>query len=108
MGPRSRHLYGCDPVPGGRAAGNAALSLAAQPRFTELFAVGARTEANRIYQATTGWLVSVTWPIYLLAMVYGPQILSVFGRSYQAGAPVMIILAATMLVATACGQVDRC
>ena len=86
--------------------GNAALSLAAQPRFTELFAVGARTEANRIYQATTGWLVSVTWPIYLLAMVYGPQILSVFGRSYQAGAPVMIILAATMLVATACGQVD--
>ena len=86
--------------------GNAALSLAAQPRFTELFAVGARREANRIYQATTSWLVSVTWPIYLLAIVYGPQILTVFGRSYRAGAPVMIILAASMLVATACGQVD--
>ncbi len=86
--------------------GNAALSLAAQPQFTELFAVGAKNEANRIYQATTSWLVSVTWPIYLLAIVYGPQILTVFGRSYRAGAPVMIILAASMLVATACGQVD--
>ena len=82
----SRHLHRCHPVPGGRAAGNAALSLAAQPRFTELFAVGARREANRIYQATTSWLVSVTWPIYLLAIVYGPQILTVFGRSYRAGA----------------------
>lgn len=86
--------------------GNAAISLAAQPRFTELFAVGASREANRIYQVTTGWLITVTWPIYLLAIVYGSQILTVFGHSYRAGTPVMIILAASMLVATASGQVD--
>lgn len=86
--------------------GNAAISLAAQPRFTELFAVGASREANRIYRVTTGWLITVTWPIYLLAMVYGSQILTVFGHSYRAGTSVMIILAASMLVATACGQVD--
>jgi len=33
-------------------------------------------------------------------------VLSVFGHSYRAGADVMLILGLTMLLATACGQVD--
>jgi len=86
--------------------GNMAISMAAQPRFTELFAVGDRRSANVVYQVTTAWLVLLTWPLYLLAVVYGPEVLSVFGHSYRAGAPVMVILALTMLLATACGQVD--
>src|ERR1022692_2566683 len=86
--------------------GNAAISQAAQPRFTELFAVGNRREANLVYQATTAWLVLLTWPLYSLALVYGPQFLSIFGRSYNAGVTVMVILAITQLVAAACGQVD--
>ncbi len=86
--------------------GNAAISTAAQPRFTELFAVGDRHAANLVYQATTAWLVLLTWPMYLLAVIYGPQVLTVFGHSYRAGATVMVILGLAMLVATACGQVD--
>jgi len=86
--------------------GNMAISMAAQPRFTELFAIGDRRSANVVYQVTTAWLVLLTWPLYLLAVVYGPEVLSVFGHSYRAGAPVMVILALTMLLATACGQVD--
>jgi O-antigen/teichoic acid export membrane protein len=86
--------------------GNAAISLAAQPRFTEFFSLGDRRTANRVYQATTGWLVLLNWPMYLLAVLYGPQILAVFGHSYRAGTEVMVILALAMLVATACGQVD--
>ena len=86
--------------------GNTAISMAAQPRFTELFAVGDRRSANVIYQVTTAWLVLLTWPLYLLAIVYGPEVLSVFGHSYQAGRLVMLILGLTMLLATACGQVD--
>ena len=39
-------------------------------------------------------------------MIYGPEILSIFGHSYRAGDMVMVILGLTMLVATACGQVD--
>jgi O-antigen/teichoic acid export membrane protein len=50
--------------------------------------------------------VLLTWPIYLLAAVFGPSVLAVFGRSYHAGSTVMLILALTMLVATGCGQVD--
>ena len=85
---------------------NSALSQAAQPRFAELFAVDDRRGANVIYRATTAWLIVLTWPLYLLAVVYGPEVLAIFGRSYRAGDLVMVILGLTMLVATACGQVD--
>lgn len=86
--------------------GNAAISMAAQPRFTEMFAVGDRRGANVVYQATTAWLVILTWPLYLLAVIYGPQLLVIFGHSYRAGDTVIVVLGLTMLLATACGQVD--
>jgi O-antigen/teichoic acid export membrane protein len=68
--------------------------------------VGDRRSANVVYQVTTGWLVLLTWPLYLLAVVYGPEVLAIFGRSYKAGDAVMVILGLAMLLATACGQVD--
>jgi O-antigen/teichoic acid export membrane protein len=86
--------------------GNQAISMAAQPRFTEMFAQGDHRGANRIYQATTAWLILLTWPLYLLAVSFGPQVITVFGHSYRAGAAVMVILGLTMLLATGCGQVD--
>jgi O-antigen/teichoic acid export membrane protein len=86
--------------------GNAALSMAAQPQFTHLFAIGDRRGVSSVYQVTTAWLVILTWPLYLLAVVYGPAVLAVFGHSYQAGSTVMVILGLTMLMATGCGQVD--
>ena len=85
---------------------NAAVNQSAQPRFAELFAVDDRRGANVIYRATTAWLIVLTWPLYLLAVIYGPEVLSIFGHSYRAGHLVMIILGLTMLLATACGQVD--
>jgi O-antigen/teichoic acid export membrane protein len=86
--------------------GNAAISMAAQPQLTRLFAVHDRAAVNEVYQATTSWLIVLTWPLYLLAIVFGPSVLAIFGRSYHAGSAVMVILASTMLLATACGQVD--
>ena len=86
--------------------GNAAISMAAQPQLTKLFAIRDRSSANTVYQVTTAWLILLTWPLYLLAIVFGPSVLAIFGRSYHAGSTVMIILAFAMLVATGCGQVD--
>jgi O-antigen/teichoic acid export membrane protein len=86
--------------------GNEAISMAAQPRFTEMFAHGDHRGADRVYKATTAWLILLTWPMYLLAVSYGPQIVTVFGHSYRAGGTVMVILGLTMLLATGCGQVD--
>lgn len=86
--------------------GNMAISRAAQPRFTELFTIGDKKAANIVYQATTAWLILLNWPLYLLAIVYGPEVLAVFGHSYSAGATVMVILGCSMILGTACGQVD--
>ena len=86
--------------------GNSAISMSAQPQFTHLFAIRDRRAANAVYQVTTAWLVILTWPLYLLAVIYGPGVLTVFGHSYQAGGGVMVILGLSMLVATGCGQVD--
>jgi O-antigen/teichoic acid export membrane protein len=86
--------------------GSTAISMAAQPQFTELFAMGALRRANAIYQVTTAWLVLLTWPLYLLILVNGSQFLAIFGHSYQAGNTVLIILGLSMLLSTVCGQVD--
>lgn len=85
---------------------NVAIMNASQPRFAELFAVSDRRGARHLYKATTAWLIILTWPLYLLAVIYGPEVLSLFGRSYQAGYTVMVILGLTMLFWAACGQVD--
>jgi O-antigen/teichoic acid export membrane protein len=50
--------------------------------------------------------VLLTWPLYLLAITFGPVVLRVFGHSYSAGSGVMVLLGSTMLLASACGQVD--
>jgi O-antigen/teichoic acid export membrane protein len=86
--------------------GSVAISMATQPRLTELFALRDRRGANVVYQATTAWLVLLTWPLYLLSVVYGPAVLSIFGKSYSAGDTVMVILGLAMLLATASGMVD--
>ena len=51
-----------------------------------------RTGANSVYQVTTAWLILLTWPLYLLAIIFGPSVLAIFGHSYQAGSTVMVIL----------------
>jgi O-antigen/teichoic acid export membrane protein len=86
--------------------GNTAIINASQPRFAELFAVGDYRGAGRVYQVTTAWLIVLTWPLYLLSVIFGPEVLSLFGHSYRAGHLVMIILGLTMLLSAACGQVD--
>jgi O-antigen/teichoic acid export membrane protein len=83
-----------------------AIARASQPRLTELFAIGDLRGTNVVYQATTAWLILLTWPIYLLAMVYGPQALLIFGHSYKSGTSVLLILAIATLVGSAMGQVD--
>ena len=86
--------------------GNVAISRSSQARFTELFTHGDRRGANVVYQATTAWLVVLLWPMFLLAVIFGPLVLEVFGRGYGTGYIVMVILGLSMLLATVCGQVD--
>src|SRR5439155_36056 len=66
-----------------------------------------RAGAQALYRGATAWLVLLTWPLYLLVAAYAPVYLGLFGPGYRtAGAPVVLVLAAAMLLATGCGMVD--
>lgn len=83
-----------------------AVSLSAQPLLGEALARKDHPDALRLYQASTAWLVLVTWPLYLVLIVFGSEALKVFGDGYSVGETALLILCSAMLVATSCGMVD--
>jgi O-antigen/teichoic acid export membrane protein len=85
---------------------NQAIGYPVQPRLAERLGAGDRAGAGVLYRAVTGWLVLATWPLYLLVIEYAPLYLGLFGDGYRAGATAAVVLAATMMLATACGPVD--
>lgn len=85
---------------------NQGISQSVQPRLAEALALDDRATANHLYQTATGWLVLVTWPINFLVILFAPLYLGAFGGGYRSGAPVVVVLACAMLVATGCGMVD--
>jgi O-antigen/teichoic acid export membrane protein len=85
---------------------NQGVSQAVQPRLAERLAVGDTAGANLLYRQATAWVVLVCWPLYLLVYTYAPLYLGLFGAHYADGAGVVRVLAAAMLLATACGMVD--
>ncbi len=84
-----------------------ALSTAVQHRFADLLARDDRAGAGRLYQTVTAWLVLITWPLYLVFAIFANELLKLFGDGYNEGRSVTVLLALTMLVATACGMVDE-
>ena len=89
----------------GQVGGNA-ITFAAQPRLSETIAHDDKSATNLTYQASTAWLMTISWPLYLLLIVFGGPLLRIFGASYDAGTSVLVLLALSMLVATGCGVVD--
>ena len=85
---------------------NQALSTVAEPQLARLLSVDDRAAAKAVYQAATGWLVLICWPMYLLVATYAHEILGLFGSGYDAGVTVVLVLAGAMLVATSVGAVD--
>src|SRR5699024_4931271 len=82
-----------------------AVSLAVQPKFSELIARGDLETTRHVYQTSTAWVIAATWPIHLSVAVLAPFVLQLFGNGYQSGTWVVVILAASMLIATGCGMV---
>ncbi|WP_214326055.1 lipopolysaccharide biosynthesis protein [Nonomuraea sediminis] len=85
---------------------NQGLSQAAQPLLVRALATGDLARARELYQATTVWLVLLTWPVWLGYAALAPWLLRVFGSGYDSAVPIALVLSGTMMVATACGMVD--
>jgi O-antigen/teichoic acid export membrane protein len=50
--------------------------------------------------------MTFAWPLYIVTAAAVPLVIPIFGSGYDAGASAVIVLSASMLVATACGSVD--
>ncbi|MEV7965429.1 polysaccharide biosynthesis C-terminal domain-containing protein [Sphaerisporangium sp. NPDC088356] len=85
---------------------NQGLTQAVQPRLIRALAEGDLSLARKLYQTTTMWLIALTWPLWLGYAALAPWLLRVFGDGYRHGAAVAAVLAATMMLATACGMAD--
>ncbi|WP_343952614.1 lipopolysaccharide biosynthesis protein [Nonomuraea longicatena] len=85
---------------------NQGLAQTAQPRLIRAMAEGDLVKARTLYQATTIWLVVMTWPVWLAYAAVAPWLLTVFGSPYGSAVPIALVLSATMMLATACGMVD--
>ncbi|WP_405141835.1 lipopolysaccharide biosynthesis protein [Sphaerisporangium sp. NBC_01403] len=85
---------------------NQGLTQAVQPRLIRALAEGDLSLARKLYQITTMWLIVLTWPLWLGYAALAPWLLRVFGDGYRHGAAVAAVLAATMMLATACGMAD--
>lgn len=83
-----------------------ALTLAAQPQFAQRITARDHAGASKLYQVTTAWLVLVTWPVYLVLIVFAEPVLRVFGHGYSSGQAAIILIATSMLLSTSLGMVD--
>lgn len=83
-----------------------AISLSIQPLLGESLARTDLKDSGALYQAATSWLILATWPIYLILIIFGQPILSLFGTGYNVGHSALLVLCCAMLLATACGMVD--
>jgi O-antigen/teichoic acid export membrane protein len=75
------------------------------PRFSGLLAVDDRALAQTLYQTSTSWLVSISFPFYLLVSVFAPAVVLIFGPEFEPGARPLAILSIAMLVNVATGPV---
>lgn len=83
-----------------------AIGQAVEPMFSSLLASGAESRAHALYQGATGWLVGLTWPLFLGMWIFSPAILGLFGTEYREATTVVAILAGSALIGSGFGPVD--
>lgn len=86
--------------------GNQAVGYSLQPQLRRFLVRDQKREAFELFQASTIWIILVTWPLYLVVISFAPLLVKVFGPQYGAGERSAVIVTSAMLVAAACGVVD--
>lgn len=82
------------------------IQQALAPQLSRAFARGHRADAQQLMYLSTAWMMLVSWPVYLVVMAGAPQLLTIFGPGYEAGAVVVVIGSLGMLYGTSAGAVD--
>jgi O-antigen/teichoic acid export membrane protein len=75
------------------------------PVIAELHARGELGLIRRLYQTLTKWILGLTIPLGLVMMLFAPSFMHLFGRDFEAGAPVLVIGTLGQLVNCGVGSV---
>jgi O-antigen/teichoic acid export membrane protein len=92
-------------IQAGRVA-ERAVRVASGPTIAWLLARGERQEASELHLMITRVAVLISWPYYLMLIVMGPAVLSLFGEGFREGAFVVAILALVTMVAVSAGMLQ--
>lgn len=84
--------------------GSAAIMVIAQPMIAELYARGQLADLRRISKQIIRLSLIVSVPVFLGIIVLGHWLLGLYGESFVAAYPVMIVLSMAQLIAAAVGM----
>jgi O-antigen/teichoic acid export membrane protein len=83
-----------------------AMRLAIAPRLSALLSTGRLREAGDVYRASTVWVITTSWPLYLALATFGPVLLRVLGPEFASGGAALAIISLGMLVNVGTGSVQ--
>ncbi len=84
-----------------------AVAAASAHRFTGLHVAGDRDGLDRFASSTVRWVFWPSLALTVLLLALGPWVLMLFGPGFEAGYPVMVILALGQLARAAIGPSER-
>ncbi len=82
------------------------LAQGVQAELVRAFIRGEPRAARALHRRAARTQMALTWPFWIGYALFAPQVLQVFGDGYAHAADVAIVLAVTMMVASACGMAD--
>jgi O-antigen/teichoic acid export membrane protein len=88
---------------------NQAIQQVLQPKFTQLLATDDDPQVLAdVYRVSTAWCMAVTWPLYVVVGGAPVAYLDLFGQGYSDvdARLVVVIMAASMMLAVASGAAD--
>ena len=75
-----------------------AINSSLSPRIADLYHRGQTAALSRAYAAATSWILRLSLPAFVALVVFPRDLLAIFGKGFQVGAAVTIILAAGKLI----------
>lgn len=75
------------------------------PVIAELHAVGNTELLQRLFRTLAKWTAVLTWPLLAIVVVFSPELMAIFGASFERGWVALVIVAAGQFINVAVGSV---
>ncbi|MBI5207587.1 MAG: flippase [Candidatus Firestonebacteria bacterium] len=75
------------------------------PMISELHSQNAWDRIESLFKVVTKWIFTLSFPIFLLLLIFAKPIMNIFGKDFVLGAPVLIIIGLGQLINAGTGSV---